>query len=62
MGIFINILALIVIEWPALVIGYVTTAIKKGYKTGVFLHDRHEKAALDKFVYKVKTTDPDPHA
>jgi hypothetical protein len=54
MGVLLNVLVVIVLEWPAQVIGYMVTALKRGYSTGAYLHDLHEKEALNKFGYRVK--------
>ena len=49
----VNVLSVLFFGWPSLVIGYIATAIKSGFDTGVDLYNRHEVAAIDKFVKKV---------
>ena len=43
------VLAVIFLGWPALIVGYAAGAIKSGFLIGVFLYDKHEEEAIDKF-------------
>ncbi len=48
----INIVAIGLFGWPALIVGYVWQTIVSGFETGTFIYERHEAAAIDKFTKK----------
>lgn len=48
----VNIAAVVLLGWPALMLGYAWAAIRAGWSTGSFLYNRHEDAAIAKFVDK----------
>jgi hypothetical protein len=48
----INIMAVVLFGWPALIVGYIWQAIVSGFETGTFIYERHEAAAIDKFAKK----------
>lgn len=48
----INIVAMTLFGWPALIVGYVWQTIVSGFETGTFIYERHEAAAIDKFTKK----------
>jgi hypothetical protein len=48
----INIVAMTLFGWPALIAGYIWRAVVSGFETGTFLHEKHEDAAIDKFTKK----------
>jgi hypothetical protein len=48
----INIMAVVLFGWPALIVGYIWQAIVSGFETGTFIYERHEVAAIDKFTKK----------
>jgi hypothetical protein len=48
----INIMAVVIFGWPALIVGYVWQTIVSGFETGTFIYERHEAAAIDKFTKK----------
>lgn len=52
MNYVLNFITVLFFAWPAQIIGYIVAAIVSGYKTGVFLYNRHEQAAINKFVHK----------
>jgi len=45
-----NILTTLLLGWPALVVGYAYAALKSGFLTGQAMQDRHEVAAIKRFV------------
>ena len=45
----IHFLAFFFVGWPSLIAGYVWAAICSGWKTGAFMHQHHEDAAIDKW-------------
>ena len=53
----INIMAVVLFGWPALIVGYIWRVIVSGFTAGTFIYGRHEDAAIDKFTKKseVKT-------
>jgi hypothetical protein len=48
----INIMAVVLFGWPALIVGYIWWVIVSGFKAGTFICERHEDAAIDKFTKK----------
>lgn len=52
----VNLLAVTFIGWPAVIVGYLWSAAASGWSTGAFLYERHEAAAIKKFV-KERTHD-----
>jgi hypothetical protein len=48
----INVMAVVLFGWPAMIAGYVWRAIVLGFETGTFIYERHETAAIDKFTKK----------
>ena len=48
----LNILAVTFIGWPSAVVGYLWSAASSGWSTGCFLYQRHEDAAIRKFIQK----------
>ena len=47
MKLFINFLAVLVVGWPALIVGYLYAAMVGGIKSGMLLYDEHENSAID---------------
>ena len=50
----INIMAVTLFGWPALIVGYICRTIVSGFEAGTFIYERHEDAAIDKFTKKPK--------
>lgn len=45
----VNVMALVLLGFPAYVLGYAWAAIKAGWQTGMFSYDRQEGEACDYF-------------
>jgi hypothetical protein len=48
-------LSFILVGWPAYVVGYLYAMLVSGFQTGMFMHKRHEDAAVDRFIAKRDT-------
>lgn len=46
----INFICTVLISLPATVVGYLYAAIVSGFRTGLFIYDRHEDASIKKWV------------
>jgi hypothetical protein len=46
----INVLALVFVGYPCLAVGYVVAAAVSGFRTGAYFYDKHEDAAIKRFV------------
>lgn len=47
-----NFFAILLIGWPAIICGYIFESARSGFKTGRFLYDEGENAAIEKFTIK----------
>jgi hypothetical protein len=45
----VNVTANLLLGWPSLAVGYMVAAIISGFKTGKYMYEDHEEAALYKF-------------
>jgi hypothetical protein len=48
----IHLVVTIFVGWPALFAGYLWAAVVSGWRDGKFTHDRHEDAAIKKWLGK----------
>jgi len=48
----INIMAVVMFGWPALIVGYIWQTIVSGFETGEYFYEKHEAASINKFVKK----------
>jgi hypothetical protein len=46
----IHFLVFFCIGWPSLIAGYLWAAIASGWSAGKFMHDRHEDAAIKRWL------------
>jgi hypothetical protein len=50
MKLLIHFLAFFFLGWPALIAGYLWACVTSGWTTGKHMHDRHEDAAIKRWV------------
>jgi len=48
----INMVAVVLIGWPALIVGYIWKLIVSGFEAGTCIFEKHQAAAIDKFTKK----------
>ena len=55
----VHIFVIVLISFPATVVGYLWAAVIGGFKNGMYAHDKHEDAILSKFCTYEETNEKD---